>query len=83
GPIYTLLERELEVLREYLNTSLEKKWIRYFTSLASGLYLYINYRDLNRITIKNQILLLLISKIINRLYRVKVYIKLDLKDTYY
>jgi len=25
GPIYTLLEKELEVLREYLNTSIEKE----------------------------------------------------------
>ncbi|PMD65618.1 uncharacterized protein K444DRAFT_518839, partial [Hyaloscypha bicolor E] len=72
--IYTLLERELEIFREYLNTSLEKR---------GGLYLYINYWDLNRITIKNRILLLLISKIINRLYKVKIYIKLDLKNTYY
>jgi hypothetical protein len=94
SPIYTLLERELEVLREYLNTSLEKEWIRYSTSPAGipiifilkkrgGLYLYIDYRGLNKITIKNRILLLLISKIIDRLYRIKVYIKLDLKDTYY
>jgi hypothetical protein len=50
---------------------------------GSGLYLYINYRDLNRIIIKNQTLLPLISEIINRLYGAKIYIKLDLKDAYY
>jgi hypothetical protein len=94
GPIYTLLERELEVLREYLDTSLEKGWIYCSTSPAGipiifvpkkggGLYLYIDYRGLNRITIKNRMPLLLISKIIDRLYRAKVYIKLDLKNTYY
>ena len=48
-----------------------------------GLYLCINYRGLNRITIKNQMLLLLISEIIDRLYEAKIYIKLDLKNTYY
>jgi hypothetical protein len=94
GSVYTLLERELEVLREYLNTSLEKGWIRYSTSPAGapiifvpkkggGLYLYIDYRDLNRITIKNRTPLPLISKTMDRLYRAKVYTKLDLKDTYY
>jgi hypothetical protein len=94
GPVYALSERELEVLREYLNTSLEKGWIRCSTSPAStpimfvpkkggGLYLYINYRGLNRITIKNRTPLPFISKIIDRLYRVKIYTKLDLKDVYY
>jgi hypothetical protein len=94
NPIYTLLERKLEVLWKYLNTSLKKKWIRYSTSPAStliifilkkggSLYLYINYRNLNRITIKNRILLLFINKIIDRLYKAKIYIKLDLKDIYY
>jgi hypothetical protein len=32
-----------------------------------GLYLYINYYNLNKVIIKNRILLLLINKIINRL----------------
>ena len=42
-----------------------------------------NYRGLNAITIKNRHLLPLIIETLNRLYGVKVFLKLDLKDTYY
>jgi len=47
------------------------------------LYLYINYRALNRITVKNYYLLPLIGELINRLLGAKIFIKLDLKDIYY
>ncbi|OCK92492.1 uncharacterized protein K441DRAFT_570836, partial [Cenococcum geophilum 1.58] len=40
--------------------------------------LYIDYRGLNKITIKNRYLLLLISKMLDKLFRVKIFIKLDL-----
>jgi len=49
----------------------------------SRLYLYINYKGLNIVTLKNRYLLPLITEILDRLYRAKVFIKLDLKDTYY
>ena len=42
-----------------------------------------NYRDLNIITIKNRHSLFLIIKILNRLYDVKVFTKLNLKNIYY
>ena len=44
---------------------------------------YINYRELNAITIKNRYLLFLIIKILNRLYEFKIFTKLNLKNTYY
>jgi hypothetical protein len=47
------------------------------------LYLYVNYRGLNIIIIKNRYPLLLITEILNRLYGFKIFIKLDFKDTYY
>ncbi len=47
------------------------------------LYLYINYKTLNKIIIKNYYLLLLINKILIRLVNIKYLIKLDLKDIYY
>ena len=47
------------------------------------LRLIINYRQLNEIIIKNRIPLLLIIKIKDRLYGVKWFIILDLKDRYY
>jgi len=45
--------------------------------------LYIDYRGLNKITIKNYYLLLLVSEILDRLFRAKIFIKLDLRDAYY
>ena len=94
GPVYALSERELEVLREYLDTSLEKGWIRRSTSPAGapimfvpkkggGLRLCVDYRGLNRITIKNRTPLPLISETMDRLCGAKVYTKLDLKDAYH
>ena len=48
-----------------------------------GLRLYIDYRKLNMVTVKNRYLLPLIIKTLNRLYGANVFIKLNLKDTYY
>ena len=45
--------------------------------------LYINYKCLNKIIIKNWYLLLLISKLLNRLSYIKIFIKLDLYNIYY
>jgi len=45
--------------------------------------LYINYRHLNKITIKNQYPLLLVGELFNRLSHAKIFIKLDLHNTYY
>ena len=40
--------------------------------------LYIDYYGLNKIIIKNRYLLLLVSKILDWLFRAKIFIKLDL-----
>ena len=47
------------------------------------LRLYINYKKLNAIIIKNRYSLFLIIKTLNYLYDVKVFIKLNLKNIYY
>ena len=47
------------------------------------LQLVIDYRQLNEITVKNRILLLLITEIKDRLYKAKWFITLDLKEKYY
>ena len=47
------------------------------------LRLYIDYRDLNTIIIKNRHLFPLISETLNRLCESKIFTKLNLKNVYY
>ena len=47
------------------------------------LRLYMNYKALNAITIKNRHRLSLITKTLNRLCEIKRFIKLNLKNVYY
>jgi hypothetical protein len=47
------------------------------------LRLYVDYRALNKLTVKNRHALPLIDETINRLSNAKIYTKLDLKDAYY
>ena len=90
-PIYPLAPNKLEALQEYLKMAQEQGWIRPSTSPAGApiisvpkkggkLQLCIDYRGLNKITVKNQAPLLLISKILDRLGIATIYTKLDLKD---
>ena len=95
GPIYNLSANELKVLREYLDDALAKGWIRHSTSPAGspilfvpkkndgGLRLCVDYRGLNKVTIKNRHPLPLITEILDRLSGAKVFSKLDLKDAYH
>jgi hypothetical protein len=48
-----------------------------------GLRLYVDYRALNKLIMKNRHALLLIDETIDRLFGAKIYIKLNLKDVYY
>ena len=93
-PLYNLLERELRVLRDYLETNLLNGRIKHSTSPASALVLfvskkdrtlrlYVDYRGLNAITIKDRCALLLINETLDRLLGVRYYTTLDLKDIYY
>jgi hypothetical protein len=76
--IYALSERELRILRDYLTEKKTIGWIRHsklpvkililFVSKPDdSLRLYIDYRALNKITIKNRYLLPLINETINRM----------------
>jgi hypothetical protein len=73
---------------------MEKEWIRpskllvgvpilFILKLDRTIRLYIDYRGLNKVIIKNRYLLLLVSKMLDQLSRVKIFIKLDLRDAYY
>lgn len=94
GPIYSLGATELETLRAYIETNLSNGFIRPSTLLAgapilfvrkpnSGLRLCVDYRGLNKITIKNRYPLPLVGKALDRLSRAKRYTQLDLTNAYY
>ena len=78
GPIYLLSQVELKILREYLDEGLRSGRIRRSKSPAGApilfvpkkdgkLRLCVDYRGLNRITVKNRYPLPLISEILDRL----------------
>ena len=91
--IYALSNKELKVLREYLESNEKKEFIRkskfsaeyssFFVLKKKGkLRLYVDYRKLNEITIKNRYLLLNIEELQDRLTDVKWFIKLNLREAY-
>ena len=94
GPLYPLSAKELGVLREYLESSLAKGWIRPSESSAGApilfvpkqdgsLRLCVDYRGLNKVTVKNRYPLPLIWETLDRLAGAKVFTKLDLRDAYH
>ncbi len=91
--IYILLEKELTILRGYINKNLKKGFIRESKSLVGYLILftpkkdrklrlYVDYQKLNNITIKNRYPLLNISELQDRLSQARIFIKLDLREAY-
>ena len=94
GPLYSLSQNELRVLREYLDKMLGRGWIRPSTSAAGApvlfvrkadgsLRLCVDYRGLNAITAKNRYLLPRIDELMDRLVGAKYFTKLDLRDAYH
>ena len=76
------------MVKEYINKILSKGYIRKSTSLYiasvliikkpnSGLRIYINYRTLNTLTIRNRNTPPLIKETLLRLYTIKIYSKFD------
>ena len=94
GPIYTLSEKELVVLREYLDTMLASGKIRPSKSPAGAsilfvpkkegreLCLYVDYRGLNKVTILNRHPLPLMNELCDRVGGCSIFTKLDLKSGY-
>ena len=93
GLIYQLSEKELQVLREYLEENLKKSFIQESQSPAGypilfapkkdrSLRLCVDYRKLNNITIKNQYLLPNANKLRDRISQATIFTKLDLKEAY-
>ena len=93
GPIYNLSETELQVLKEYIDENLRKRFIRPSTSPFSApvlfvkkpdgsLRLYVDYRTLNSMTIKNRYPLPLISELLDRMKGAKYFTKIDVHDAF-
>lgn len=94
GPLYNLFEYELEVFRNYINKMTHLGFIRRSKSKAGASVLFaskkgttklrlcVDYRDLNSKTIPNRYPIPLISEILNRLGKAKIFIKLDLRGAY-
>jgi len=93
-PLYNLSATELQVLRKYLTEYLSRGWIRRSKSPAGApilfakkkdgsLRLCVDYRGLNKITIKNRCPLPLITESLERLSQAKIYTKLDIREAYH
>lgn len=93
GPIYSLSETELSALSTYLEDNLKKGFIRPSSSPAGApilfvkkkdgtLRLCVDYRGLNKITVKNRYPLPLIHEMLDRLTGSSIYTKLDLRGAY-
>jgi hypothetical protein len=93
GPIYSLSEKELEVLRDYLDKMIKKGFIRESKSPAGYPLLFvekkngklrpcIDYRKLNDITIKDRHPLPNITELRDRLSHAKIFTAMDLRGAY-
>ena len=93
GPIYNLSPTELEVLREYINENLANGFIQHSKSPAGApiffvkkkdgtLRMVVDYRGLNKVTVRNRYALPLISSLLERLSEAKYFTKLDLRGAY-
>ena len=87
--LYEMFKDELFVLKKYLKKNLSKEFIKFnqFNCLFSILFVKkfekklrfcVDYREFNVITKKNRYSISLITKILNRLCKVKYYIKIDI-----
>ena len=93
GPIYNLSPTELEVLRAYIEENLANGFIRHSKSPAGApiffvkkkdgsLRLVVDYRGLNKVTIRNRYALPLISSLLERVNGAKFFTKIDLRGAY-
>ena len=85
---------ELKALEKWLDQTRKKKWVRESQADVGanilcvpkkdgGLRLYVDYRGLNKITIKNRYPLPFVNELLNRLNGAIVFSKIDLKNAYY
>ena len=89
GPLYSMSQDELKVLKKYLKEHLSKGFIQACSSPNAspilfarkpegGLRFCVDYRQLNAMTIKNQYPLPLIKETLERICKAKIYSKIDI-----
>ena len=94
GPIYSLGPVELETLKTYIKTNLKNGFIRPSKSSAGApilfdkkpdgsLWLCVDYRGLNNLTIKNRYPLPLVGESLDWLGRARRFTQLDLTSAYH
>ena len=92
--IYNLFMFELKILPKYLNENLINDFIVFFSfsmeffilfvkKKNDSFRLYVNYKKLNAITIKNKYFLFLISQLLVLIQKTIIFIKLNFRSTYY
>ena len=85
---------KLAEMKKYVQTYLENGFIRPSKSLASApvifvkrpdgkLRLVVDFRGLNKVTVKNRYPHPLIPKMLDRLHKAKVFTKIDLRNAYH
>jgi hypothetical protein len=88
-----MLRNKLAVLKEYINKNLKKGYIKESTFSTKALILFvlkkdrklwlvIDYKGLNNVTIKDRYNTLLLNKLNDRLKKAKWFTKLDQKGSY-
>jgi len=93
GPIYKCSPAELEAVRKYVEEHLRKGFIRHSQSSCSSpivfakkkdgtLRICVDYRGLNKLTIKNRYPLPLIGELLERMNNAKYFTKFDVRDGY-
>ncbi|KAH0607133.1 uncharacterized protein H6S33_003121 [Morchella sextelata] len=91
GPLYPCSAPELKALREYLDKELSSGKISRSNSPAAAPILFIpkkdgtlricvDYRGLNKVTVKDKYPLPIMSELRDRLFKAKIFTKIDLKN---
>ena len=94
GRIYPMSAPELGAMKTYLKEYLANGFIRHSRSPAAApvmfvkrpdgkLRLVVDYRGLNKVTVKNRYPLPLIPEMLDRLHRAKIFTKIDLRNAYH
>jgi hypothetical protein len=92
--IYNLSTTKLKILKNYIDEYMKKSFIIKFVSFAKIFILFVkktndkfclcvNYKNLNKIIIKNRYSLFFINENLNKLFEAKIFIKLNVKNVFH